>query len=102
MKIIIEGDLPQIQDACRIIAASKVDRAALAERRNENIITRRQKREVQVKLAADRTLLHRAYVSIMRDPDRKTTAAELVAVLAGRSPVTERLLETARQIVECA
>lgn len=100
MRIVIEGDLAQIVAACASIATEPFSTPPLrldVQRAKRRRLTAA--KEAQKKIAVDRTILHRAYLMARRDPDQQAAAANLVSALAGRAPVTEALLETARQII---
>jgi hypothetical protein len=51
-------------------------------------------------VAENRGLLSAAFKRVRYDPQAKADADSLLAVIAGRAPVTEAILETAQQIIQ--
>jgi hypothetical protein len=106
MKVVIEGHLAQITNACRLVGIERlmpsIDLAQPREMEQSRIDRRRRRAENKARqdqLHARRQVLHRAYCLLLPDPAAKGLMADLVAALAGRAPLTETLVEAARAVI---
>ncbi len=100
MRVIIEGNLEQIKSACwAIVAEESVDEEEVAARRLRNIQKRQENKARLAKITAQRNLLYRAYRVVLLDSDKKDALKRLAAVLAGRSPITQSILQEAERTV---
>lgn len=88
MRVIIEGDLPQVVAACAEIAgndrAAKAKRAAYAQKVR---LVRRASRESQMHLAARRKAVYAAYLVALHNKD-DDAVSEFAHALSGRLKLT--------------